>query len=77
MQEIITTIISALGAVAAAIISALIVSAKNRAVFEHRLDQLEKKQDKHNQLIERMTIAEQAVKSAHHRINEIKGAKST
>jgi hypothetical protein len=72
MHEIILTSISTGGAIIAAIISALIVSARNRAVFELRLDQLEKKQDKHNQLIERMSVAEQAVKSAHHRIDELK-----
>ena len=77
MQEVIVAIISTGGAILAAVISALIVSAKNRAIFELRLDQLEKKQDKHNMLIERMTIAEQSVKSAHHRINELKGGKKT
>ena len=37
-----------------------------------RLKNLEKKQDKHNQLIERMVVVEQSAKSAHKRINEIK-----
>jgi len=31
---------------------------------------LEKKQDKHNGLIERMVVVEQSTKSAHHRIDE-------
>ncbi|MEG2711340.1 MAG: hypothetical protein RSB18_10105 [Clostridia bacterium] len=29
--------------------------------------------DKHNNLVERMAIAEQSAKSAHHRIDELKG----
>ncbi|MEG0935699.1 MAG: hypothetical protein RSJ41_08920 [Clostridia bacterium] len=29
--------------------------------------------DKHNNLVERMAIAEQSTKSAHHRIDELKG----
>lgn len=36
-----------------------------------RLKYIEKKQDKHNSLIERMVIVEQSTKSAHHRIDEI------
>lgn len=32
---------------------------------------LEEKQDKHNNLIERMVVVEQSVKSAHHRIDDI------
>ena len=37
--------------------------------INYRLDKLEEKQDKHNNLIERMTVVEQSTKSAHHRIN--------
>lgn len=45
---------------------------KNNEFKDHivyRIGELEKKQDKHNQLIERMAIVEQSVKSAHHRID--------
>jgi hypothetical protein len=37
-----------------------------------KIDNLEKKQDKHNCLIERMAIVEQSTKSAHHRLDEVK-----
>ncbi len=37
----------------------------------YRLQQLEKKVDKHNRLVERMAAVEQSCKSAHHRIDEI------
>jgi len=37
-----------------------------------RLKNLEKKQDKHNQLIERMVVVEESAKSAHQKIYEIK-----
>lgn len=40
--------------------------------FEEKLTTIEKKQDKHNNLIERMTRVEDSLKSAHHRIDEIK-----
>ena len=54
-----TVIGSAIGAIAAA----------NKTNF--RLEQLEKKVEKHNNLVERMTIVEQSTKSAHHRLDEI------
>ena len=44
--------------------------------IESQIKRLEKKQDKHNNLIERMAIVEQSVKSAHHRIDDIKGGKN-
>lgn len=37
-----------------------------------RLNYLEQKMDKHNNLQERMAVVEQSVKSAHHRIDDIK-----
>lgn len=38
----------------------------------NRITQLERKVEKHNQLVERMAIVEQSTKSAHHRLDEIK-----
>ena len=35
-----------------------------------KIDKLETKQDKHNNLIERMVIVEQSIKSAHRRLDE-------
>ena len=37
----------------------------------YRIEQLEDKVKKHNNLIERMAIVEQSAKSAHYRIDEI------
>lgn len=37
--------------------------------FEEKLNTIEKKQDKHNNLIERMVKVEDSVKSAHIRLN--------
>ena len=39
--------------------------------FEEKLNSIEKKQDKHNNLIERMTRVEDSTKSAHRRIDDI------
>jgi len=52
-------------------ITAVVVTVKcNQRFFEEKLTNLEKKQDKHNSLIERMVKVEQSDKSAHHRIDE-------
>ncbi|MCQ2479290.1 MAG: hypothetical protein MJ120_01520 [Clostridia bacterium] len=37
----------------------------------YRIAQLEKKVEKHNNLVERMVSVEDSVKSAHHRIDEL------
>ena len=37
----------------------------------YRIEQLEKKVEKHNNLSERMIIVEQSTKSAHHRLDEV------
>lgn len=39
--------------------------------FEEKLTALEKKQDRHNNLIERMVRVEDSVKSAHKRLDDI------
>ena len=38
--------------------------------FEQKLETLDKKQDKHNNLIERMVRVEDSIKSAHKRLDE-------
>ena len=38
-------------------------------MLEEKLNMLEKKQDKHNSLIERMVRVEDSTKSAHHRLD--------
>lgn len=39
--------------------------------FEEKLTMIEKKQDKHNNLVERMVRVEDSTKSAHRRIDDI------
>lgn len=41
--------------------------------FEEKLVTIEKKQDKHNNLVERMVRVEDSTKSAHHRLDNIEG----
>ncbi len=37
----------------------------------YRIEQLEEKVRKHNNLVERMIVVEQSAKSAHHRLDEL------
>ena len=55
------------------VIQALYVCYKLGQMSEKLLD-LEKKQDKHNNLIERMVTVEQSIKSAHKRIDDLREA---
>lgn len=43
--------------------------AKSIKYIEEHIKRLEDKQDRHNNLIERMAVVEQSTKSAHHRID--------
>ncbi|MCQ2485116.1 MAG: hypothetical protein MJ168_07260 [Clostridia bacterium] len=47
------------------------ILAANR-LSNYRIEQLEKKVEKHNNLVERMYGVENSVKSAHHRIDELR-----
>ena len=48
---------------------------KRDALQAYRIEQLEKKVDKHNNLVERMVVVEQSTKSAHHRIDTFDGGR--
>lgn len=48
-----------------------VVASNNKTLY--RIEQLEKKVEKHNNLVERMIEAEDKLKSHQHQINEIKG----
>lgn len=59
-----------LGILITVIIQALYIAYKIGR-FEEKLNILEAKQDKHNNLIERMVHVEDSTKSAHHRIDSL------
>lgn len=72
------TIIAALISATAAIVVGAIQNSKTRALLEYRLLELEKKQDKHNSVIERMykveektAVQEEQIKVANHRIDDL------
>ena len=51
------------------------IASAQQAVIIQRVTELEKKVDKHNCLVERMALAEASIKSAHKRLDDMKGAK--
>ena len=57
-----------LGILITVIVQALYLAYKI-GMLEEKLNMLEKKQDKHNSLIERMVRVEDSTKSAHHRLD--------
>lgn len=65
--EIIVTLISFLGTLTGTL-GGIIASGR---LTGYRISELEKKVEKHNNLVERMVCVENSVKSAHHRIDEI------
>jgi hypothetical protein len=79
---ILTAIISGGSAAIAAIIVAAIQHRKTVAILEFRLIELEKKVDKHNNLVERTyelesraDVADEKIKVANHRLDDLeKGA---
>jgi len=70
-----------IGGIAAVVVGLLsllgnyMANRKNQAVLLYRIDQLEKKQDKHNNLIERTYILEGRMTEVEHDLRDLKGAK--
>lgn len=68
-----STIVVAALALVGTLAGSYFANNKNTAVLEIRLQSLEEKVNKHNQVVERMAVAENSLKSAWHQIDEIKG----
>ena len=66
--ELLVAVLSLVGTAIGSIVGILTA---NKLVI-YRIEQLEIKMNKHNCLIERMTVVEESTKSAHKRIDEIK-----
>ena len=82
-EVIIAPLISVIGSVIVALISyaanrkgAKEASESNAKLIAYRLEQLEKKQDRHNGVIERMITLEGRVTECEHDIRDLKGRAS-
>lgn len=67
-----STIIVALLSCAGTVLGSLLGVVASSSKTQYRIEQLEKKVEKHNNLVERMIEAEDRLKSHQHQINEIK-----
>ena len=65
--EIVVAVCSLIGTLVGSL--AGIMTANKLTVY--RIEQLEKKVEKHNNLVERMAKVEESTKSAHHRIDDL------
>lgn len=82
METIISACISAAVTLIVCLISNRSQQEKTRALMEYKLDELTKRVDKHNQVVERtyrleerMELHEEKIKVANHRIEDLEGAK--
>lgn len=83
MDTIISSLISGFVAIAVCIFTQGLQNSKTRALIEYRLMELEKKQDKHNDVIERTykleevtALHEEKIKVANHRIDDLERSKN-
>lgn len=66
------TTLQILIAAGAALVSSITTGMITSGNVIYRINQLEKKVDKHNSLVERMVVVEESSKNAHHRITELR-----
>ena len=69
---VVTAIISGLCVAIPSVISTMSSNNKSNALMNYRIDELTKEVEKHNSVVERMAVVENSLKSAHHRIDELK-----
>lgn len=71
MTEIIVAIIGGICVAIPTIIATIVSNNKQNAVVQYKIEYLTKQVEKHNGVVERMAVAENSIKSAHHRIDEL------
>ena len=65
------TIIVSIISLAGTLLGSLCGVLASQRLTQHRLQELEKKVDKHNHLVERMAVAEKEIRVANHRIENL------
>jgi hypothetical protein len=73
METIIAAAISAAAAITVCVITNRAQHAKTIALLQYKFDELEKKVDRHNGVIERTYILEGQMREAQHDIRDLKG----
>ena len=72
METVIAAVISGLVTLAVCLVNNRTEAEKTRALLDYRLSELEKKQDKHNSLVERTFKLEGRMNEAVHEIQDLK-----
>ena len=72
METVIAAVISGMVTLAVCLVNNRTEAEKTRALLDYRLSELEKKQDKHNSLIERTFKLEGRMDEAVHEIHDLK-----
>lgn len=75
MSEALIAVISSVITGCFSLLGVYLANRKSQALIAYRLEQLEKKQDKHNSLIERTFKLEGRMNEAEHDIRDLKGGK--
>lgn len=75
MNPVIASILSAIITGLFSLAGVYIAQRKSQALIAYRLEQLEKKVDKHNSVVERTYILEGDVKELQHDIRDLKGVR--
>lgn len=71
-NTVLVAIISGLCVGVPSVIATLMSNNKSQALMNYRIDELTKKVEKHNNVVERMALQEKETKVIWHEINEIK-----
>lgn len=75
MSDAVIAALSALGSGLLSLLGVYFANRKSSALIAYRLEELEKKVDKHNQVVERTFKLEGQVTELQHDIRDLKGAK--
>lgn len=70
-DTILVAIISGIFVAIPSLVATIVINNKTNAVMQYQIMDLTKKVEKHNNVVERMAVAENSLKSAHHRIDGI------
>lgn len=71
MEVIISSLVGGLCVAVPSLIATISSNKYNNDLIKYRIEELTEKVEKHNGLIERMTLVEQFTKSAHRRLDEV------
>ena len=64
------TVLVAVISLVGTLVGSFLANSKNSALIAYRLEELEKRVQKHNNIVERLAIVERDLKTAHKRLDE-------